>query len=113
MDFVLKERNNLCIIKPLGEDLDTSFFDTLEGFIRHGNKNKKRTALDCKNIKNICGYETLKFLTLNCVALFNVDPYVAAQASLLDSRNFIDLYLNEQDFIHDERKLTRRRLRLV
>ena len=113
MDFVLKEHNNLCIIKPLKEELNTLFLYNLEDFIQFGNKNKKRTARDCKNVKNICDYKTVEFLTKNAVAIFNLDPQVAAQASLLDSKNFIDLYLNENDFIEDKRKLTRRRLRLV
>lgn len=112
MDFVIRKKGYFYILDVKGDCFNSALFDKLKYTIENL-KRKKSIAINCKNIKNIESAPFVNYLNRTKVALFNLDAFAQTQLSLLNQKEFTDLYLDENDFLQGKRRLARRRFTLI
>lgn len=108
MDFDFKEENGILIVKPRKNVLDFEFLFKIKKRFK-----KESFALDCKYIEEIKDHKAVNFIIKNSINLFNLSPFVLLAISLFDTKNFVNLYLNEKDCLFGGRKILRRRFKIA
>lgn len=113
MDFVLRKHKRLRIFDISTQTLDAKILKEIIEFVKRNLKHCDRLALNCKELSNLKDAKTVAMLCDNNISLYNLNPMLNTQLSLLSQKKFPLLYLSEEDFINNKRILARRRFKLV
>lgn len=107
--YLIEEDDNFLLIKVENKKIDDNFFSALSCAFC----SKCTIGLDLEQVDSINSRLFIKYLSEKKFALFNAKSEILAYLSIVLKSNFLNSYLNTNDFKTQKYELIKRKFKLV